>query len=566
MFTRRALVTQMSAAAVFASSGAVAAPTGLPSVRTATLSDDGPGITLAPGHHKISANMVVRADVLVMPGATIEVAAGKTLTLLGDFQAPIAHVFTGSGLVDLNRSRAAMAYPEWWGAARDDATSDSLSALQACVAAHSTTVLGAADYYISATWKIQIPHRRIWGAGKYWHGPNQGTRIIVTNPSSDTIQLGFDVSPGILNNFLQSVEIRWLEVGRSAPPLVQGEASAAGLRIRYVLNCLVEGVSSAEHVVGVSILGAVRTYIRDCQAFRSVSPSTGGPHAFWGFHFDGRTNIGAAGGNASIYLVDCNASVGGNPSLTESVGAFLQGRYADSYLINFETASIATGIRIDGMASALNADQAKAGHADLHIVMPILDSFGGVGIELVNLSDHAMIDIVDPYLGAGLGARAGIAFRAAKGMTTITGGQVIGWVDADAGGHASGIEGIDSEGLAIEGTKVMGFSRPVVLDRCRDLSINVAINNPAQRTSQPAIWLRDCSRGHIRPRIKGQADAFAQGVALASGNNHLSIDCTAIHPESVRGGGKNILQTGGSKVDRSLPGIAITGIDRGRGH
>lgn len=559
MFTRRNIIQHTPITALALTPLQSMAQT--KSVAVDSLAADLPGITLPAGRHVVASNLTVRADVFLMPGAIIDVAAGKTLTLLGDFRAPIGRVFTGQGRIDLNRSRATEAYPEWWGAGRDDSQIDSLPALQACVAAHPITILGAADYFISATWKIALPHRRIWGAGKYWHGPNQGTRIVVTNGQSDVIQIGFDTAPSAPNNYLQSIDIRWLEVSRSAAPEGRDAAAAAGMRIRFVLNCLIEGISASEHAIGFSLIGAVRSYIRDCQAFRSVSAVGEKKSNFWGFHLDGRTDIGLAGGNASLFLIDCNASLGGAPALSECIGAFVQGGFADSFLINFETSGVATGIVVDGMASTLGATQTKKGHANLHIAMPVIDGFSKAGIDISNVSQHGVIDITDPYIGSGIGTFAGIFLHDCKGMTTITGGQLVGWLDAENGGNAIGIYCLNAEGIGIEGTKLLGFRRPIGFDRCSDFTINAAINNPAQVASQAAIWLKDCSRAFIRTRIKGRTNAFPQGIYLRSGNTRLSIDCIGIDPKSIQGGASNCFQAEGVKSGVKIPSIAVTGLD-----
>jgi hypothetical protein len=129
MVSRRELIGRMSAVAFAATATDACAQTGT-APASPLLAAKLPGITLPAGKHNVSANITVRADLLLMPGATIEIAAGRTLTLLGDFQAPVAHVFTGPGRVDLTGSRAPAAYPEWWGAARDDSSRDSLPALR----------------------------------------------------------------------------------------------------------------------------------------------------------------------------------------------------------------------------------------------------------------------------------------------------------------------------------------------------------------------------------------------------------------------------------------------------
>lgn len=529
MVSRRQLIGRMSAAALVGPAAALAqdSPGGAGALGSAL-----PGITLSPGRHVVASNLTVRADVLVMPGATIEVTAGRTLTLLGDFQAPIGHVFTGPGRIDLNASRAAAAYPEWWGAARNDSSRDSLPALRACVAAHPVTLLGAADYFISDTWKIDTSHRRIWGAGKNWGGPNQATRIVVIGGEKDVVQLGFDRAPsGGINAFLNSVDFRWMELARSAAPVVREGDGAAGLRIRYTFDCLVEGVSADEHTIGFSIFGAVYTHMARCKAFRSVS----GGSRFWGFHLDGRRSIGLAGGNASLYLTDCGTATGGSPGLSESVGMFLQGGFADSFIENFETSGIAVGIRVDGMADKLDASVARTGHANLHITHPILDQTSATGIELTALSAYAAVDIVDPYIGPSPVALAAIFIHRCKGLVTIIGGQAIGWYNAVHGGNAIGVYGQDAEGIGLHGLKLVGFRRPLGFENCRDLTIDAMINNPGEPAAQAAITLLNCHHGQIRCRIKGLTGAFPNAVELRGGNHHLTIDTAGIDGSCLKG-------------------------------
>lgn len=561
MVSRRELIGRMSAMA-FVATATEACAQGSAGVTSPALAAKLPGITLPAGKHVVASNMTVRADVLLMPGATIEVAAGRTLTLLGDFQAPVGHIFTGPGRVDMTGSRAPAAYPEWWGAARNDSSRDSLPALRACVTAHPVTMLGAADYFISDTWKIDTPNRRIWGTGKNWGGANRGTRIIIVSNDRDVIQLGFDRPPATVNEYLHAVDLRWMELTRSAAPLASDRDTAAGLRIRFTFDCLVEGISADEHAVGYSITGAVYTHLRDCHAFRSSPSAKAGAQRFWAFHLDGRAPVAFLGGNASLYLNDCGASTGGAPGLRESIGAYLQGAFADTYIQNFETSTLATGIKVDGMVASLKGEQPRGGHANLHILMPIIDQCSTAGIELTNLSAYAAIDIVDPYVGPSPTALAAIFVHQSKGQVSITGGQLYGWFNADHGGNALGIYGQNAEGIGIHGTKVIGFRRPISFEQCRDFTIDAAINNPGEKAVQPAISLLGCAHGQVRSRIKGQAGAFPAGIDLRGGNRHLSIDAAGIDPGCLTAGlaGRIIGQR-----DNAGPGpngITITGVAR----
>ena len=557
MVSRRQLIGRMSAAALAVPAAALAQDG---AAGSDALASKLAGITLAAGRHLVAANLVVRADIMVMPGATIEVAAGKTLTLLGDFQAPIAQIFTGPGRIDLNASRAAAAYPEWWGAARNDSSHDSLPALRACVAAHPVTLLGAADYFIGDTWKIDTPHRRIWGAGKDWGGPNQGTRIIVIGGDKDCVQLGLDKAPaGGMNAYLQSVDLRWMELARSAAPRATDGGTAAGLRVRHTFDCVVEGISANEHAVGFSIFGAVYTHLRDCHAFRSSPSDKRGRASFWAFHLDGRSVV-ASGGNASIYLNDCGASMGGAHGVSDSIGAYLQGAFADTYIQNFETSQLATGMRVDGMAPTLKPETARAGHGNLHVLLPVIDGYSASGIDLVNLGPYAAIDIVDPYFGPAPGAFAGLFVHQSKGLVSVIGGQLIGWYDALNGGNGIGIFGQNAEGIGIHGAKVIGFRRPISLEGCRNFTIDAAINNPGERAGQAAVALLDCAYGQIRSRIAGQAGAFPAGIDLRGGNHHLSIDAAAIDAGCLSGGAAAMVMGARDNAGLRPASIAISGL------
>ncbi|MBX9732066.1 MAG: hypothetical protein BVN33_08915 [Proteobacteria bacterium ST_bin13] len=562
MVSRRELIGRMSVIALAATATDARGQTARRSASagSALLSADVPGIQLPAGKHSVAANITVRADVMAMPGATIEIAAGKTLTLLGDFQAPVAPIFTGPGRVDMNASRAVAAYPEWWGAVRDNSAHDCLPALRACVAAHPVTLLGAADYFISDTWKIETSHRRIWGAGKNWGGPHQGTRIIVVSGDRDVVQLGFDTPPASVNDYLNSVDFRWMELTRSAPPKASADDGAAGLRMRFTLDCLVEAISADEHAIGYSVTGAVYTHLRDCHAFRSSPGDKSGPQRFWAFHLDGRTPAAFPGGNASLYITDCGASIGGTPGVPQSIGAYVQGSFADTYIQNFETSQIATGIKLDGKTGKPSIDQGRAGQANFHLLMPILDGYSAVGIELTNISPYAAIDIVDPYCGPAPGAFAGIFIHQARGLVTISGGQLHGWYDTVNGGNALGIFAQNAEGIGIIGTKVIGFRRPISFEQCRDFTIDAAINNPGERAAQPAISLLGCAHGQLRARIKGQAGAFPAGIDLRGGNHHLSIDAAGIDPACLGTGVAGRIIGRGDNIGLAPATIAISGL------
>lgn len=495
------------------------------------------GLSLAAGVHRIDANVTVKADLLVSSGAEIHVAAGKTLTVLGDFQAPVSHVFYGNGRVDMQNSRAPAAFPEWWGAVRDDPSTDCQPALRACVEAHPVSLLGAGDYYVADTWKITMPNRRIWGAGRRGIGSGRGTRIVVTAPDRDVVQIGTSEKPPGPNFFLRNVDFRYIDLARTAAAVDRDALRGpAGLKVRFVLDCHFEAVSACEQAVGFSLVGAVRSFLIDCEAFFSA----GVPGQFCGFHLDGRTDIGLAGGNASIYIQNCNVTAGGPATARPGLGAFLQGAFADTYLQNFETSAVATGILVDGIADLLSAPRRRTGHADLHVTMPILDQCSRVGLELANLSDYALVDVLSPYIAPAPAAIAAFSWHNCSGLVSVNGGQFVGWVNASAGGSAVGLHGSHSQGINISGLKLLEFSRPVLFEDCSDFDIVAAINNPGHVSSEGAVRFHNCQHGYIRPRVKGRSAAFPAAVDLQGLQNRaLTIDVTGIDPTALSGGPGN---------------------------
>ena len=534
--SRRAFVAALPAAQLAAAAEARAPGT---EVRLAQATSGGvdPGV-LRAGIHVVDEDLTIVSDLMLLPGAVIRVSPGRRLVLNGDFLAPIAPVFQGGGLVDLNGGSAEAAYPEWWGARPDDGAFDSLPALEAAVAAHPEVRLAPRDYFISRTWRILRGHRRIQGGGSNWQGPGRGTRIVVTSDALDVVQVGPDEKPEDVNSFLQGVVIADLELSRSRPALPPSGRTfeaPAGLRVRHLLRCEFSRLSAREHAIGFALGGAVRTFFRDCHAFRSLNSRRPKEDVFHGFHFDGEAEIGLAGGNASVFLVDCSAGVGGGPPLVRSAGAFLDGAFADSFLINFETVTVGTGIQVIGLAASSNGGRRKTGNANLHIRMPILDQCLTTGIWISALSDYAMVDIHDPYVALAGGAATAIDLRDGQGQVSIVGGQLIGWGNFEAGGSAVGIAGRRCEGLSVSQVKLLGLRRPVELDRCVDFSLEAAINNPDQASEGAAVRVRDCERGWLRPRIKGKG-AFAAALLLEGANERLSIDVTGVEPAAVRGG------------------------------
>ncbi len=519
---------------------------------------DAPATILPSGVHRVEANITVRGDLMVQPGATIDIAAGKSLTLLGSLIAPIARIFTGSGRVDLNQSRVVEAHPEWWGAAPGDGGKDSLPALVACIAAHPVMRLLGADYFLSGTLVVERPSCRIIGAGYRGTEAGQGTRLIVTDGKADVMRVGPASRPAMVNAFFQNIEIQGLALARSVPADTSGGARPAGLRAQFLLFAHIEAVSAAEHAVGFVARGLVRTIVANCVAFRSL-PGRQDGQPWRGFLLDGSEDIGLAGGNASLFLTDCNATIGGDPKVADGVGLLLDGAFADSFISGFETAGVETGIRVDGRSGALG-ERGRNGHVNLHLTMPIIDQCGAIGIDIRDTSAHALIDITEAYVAVAPSAEAALRFDRMRGAATLTGGQCVGNTNSAAGGHAAGLLAKDSNGIQTAGLKILEHARPVVIERSAGLSLRLLVANPTFRSRDAAITLSDCTGGIVAPLIMGQDRAFVAGVRIG-GKSTLSIDATGIMPYAVGGSQQRILNDSRALVIPSREaGLVIEGI------
>lgn len=544
-FTRRQIAPFMGAAGVLG----FAAAQSVQAAETGTLD---PATVWTSGVHRVDTDRTVAGDVLLAPGATIAIAAGVTLRIMGQFDAPLTHVIHGAGKIDLNHSRTPVAYPEWWGARPGDGDADCLPALQSCLAAHPTVWLCAGDYYIADTLVVDRSFVRLCGTGYHGRQAGEGTRLLVRSGSADVLRAGPARKPPTVNDFTQGIEIRDIELGRTLP--VEGTAARdpAGLRAQFVLFCRFEHLSARESAVGFAATGAVRTYFRDCIAFRSQAGAASGGH-FRGFQFGGTQGVGLAGANGSVFLIDCNVSIGGNPEVSDSVGLLLEGGFADTFVENFEATSLQTGIRIDG-ATARIGDMAVAGHSNLHIRNAVVDQCGSVGIEIADTSEHALIDIQDPYVAVAGGGKAAILVTSAKGATTIVGGQLIG--RSDTRRTACGIEVSGSSGLDVSGMKVTDFAKPLSLRASKGISISGQVHNPHDSASGAAAELSGCAAISLRLRLSGQANCFAHGVTVVGAKGTTAIDTTLFEQPAIKGA--NVV-VDGNPLDRSAERVRLIG-------
>lgn len=477
------------------------------------------GCVLAAGAHRVEGDVIQQGDLWLLPGAWLDMAPGSRLLLKGTLVAGSTWIFRGAGQVDLSQARLDAAVPEWWGASGQDASVDSLPAIRAALAAHGQVRLARGDYYLSAPLRVARAHARLMGAGGYGAAPGEGTRLILRGASGDVLQVGPEQRPGAINDFPRGIVVTDLTLARTEVAAVQ---DACGVRMAWVIDALLSGLGAREHAVGYRFAGVIHSHVEHCQAFRSLPSSRGG--TVWrGFQLDGMARIGLAGGNASLYITDCNATIGGSPGVVDPVGMLAEGAFADSFVTRFETAGVACGLRVAGRAGELGA-AALAGHANLHLAGLVVDQCSGVGLDISGLSSGAMVQINDPYVAIASGAEAAIRIRDAMGACHIDGGQIIG---RDGAGVGMIVE--RTSGVQVRGVKWLDCILPVSARDVQGVSLSGWVGNP-ERVGQAIAVISDSSRMVIDLAASGR---FQRGVVLNGVIHSVAIETMQIDPQSL---------------------------------
>jgi hypothetical protein len=201
---------------------------------------------------------------------------------------------------------------------------------------------------------------------------------------------------------------------------------------------------------------------------------------------------------------------------------------------------VPAGIRIDGK-TALIGGRARHGHIDLHLVLPIIDQCANVGIDILDTSNEALIDVVDRYIAVAPGAKVALRSQDMRGLAAVTGGQLAGSVDLASGGRAVGLIASGSNGIQVSGLKILEHARPASLTGCGGFALRLAIANPSSRPGPSGMTLRDCESGTADILLSGQNSAFASGVRVEGSAKRLRIDATAISVNAVGDANKRVM-------------------------
>ena len=421
--------------------------------------------------------------------------------------------------------------PEWFGAQPGDPAHDCADAIEACYAACPVTELGAGDYFVRRTLRFARSGRTLKGMGAFAEGQGRGTRIVLHRSAKgvsrdDVMLVGSSVPVSVPSDKAPSdchfSHFTLVRDGDCTPhPSGDLARYPAGLRAAFAFHCTFRSIASLESSVGFYIGGVVYTKFDDCYALR-VRPGTSAAKDYCvGYYLNGHVSFGYAGGNASLYLRRCLVS-DQHPQHVDPTGLLARGAFVDTFLDEFESARVATGIacQTDGARGIGNT-------VDLHIRRPILDGCTRCGIDLdLGGTTSASVDLDDPYIyAASSGGQRGIAVHDGAGLVTLSGGQVHGDF---AGGslHLSRVRGV-----RVQGTKVHQASRPVLVESASALILEPQINNDSTPSPHFAVTCLALSRSIVRPIVIGaNGPSFVGGIEFDATCEHMQVDGSAVDP------------------------------------
>lgn len=521
--------------------------------RTALALAGSADLILPPGTYIIGSSITFAGRVRFAKGAALKASGVVTITFAGGIDAPVAKIFdlSGGAAVAFSGGCQRVGHPEWWGAIRNDAASASINtvAINACIVACPVTQLQAADYWHHDTIEITTSHRVLQGVSTIYAGANTATRLVNTSATATSIYIRKSPDPGTtIDNFLRSVTVRDIEVTRSVTP----DNNPVGVLLQKTLYACLERVYSCEHGDAFRLSGTVRTIMHNCRGFRSVNGTNPLMDRFYAFFLDGDASIGAAGGNASTYLTECAAGIGGTPALWDSIGFFLAQGGVDTIVTKPEASGLKNGIVVSGLAGGSAVAQ-KTRDVNIQLVNPVLDAFTGVGLRITNLSTGGAVSVTNGYCApaSGSGATYGVQIDGCVGIIHLDSFQVIGWPVLSLVGL-----GIVNSGGVRSSCILMDCGNPVLLAGATGCQIGDSIRNNTVAPGTASVWAQASpanTRNKIAPMISGTATS-TRGIFLQGGgggttpHTHNEINCSGIDPAAIAGGAGNKLFIAGAAV------------------
>jgi hypothetical protein len=244
----------------------------------------------------------------------------------------------------------------------------------------------------------------------------------------------------------------------------------------------------------------------------------------------------------------------GRPDLVpNSVGLYLHGPAADTFVDHFETSYIAQPVWVVGAST-----DSWVGWFDVHIRRVIADQYSGnAGVEIDGVPEYGVIELEDIYVAPSQSdtVTAGVCVSSSKASVKITGGQAI----CATNPTAIGLYVTNSQGVHDRNFTVMGSKRPFVWlssQLCSSDSVAVNPGEHNETTTEAAYYISGCSRLQIRGHVQGNgASGTPTGYKYTYGINVVDaattcclLDPSGIDPQSVNGGANNKVVVNGVQV------------------
>lgn len=407
--------------------------------------------------------------------------------------------------------------PEWFGVVANssgDAANNDLR-IAACYALVPHTRFGPFDYWTTTTIKANINHHKISGCGeKYNDVFGAMTRIVCTSGSVTILQMGPDAFPGSINAMPQGIQVSDIFLARSVAPVIA--SNCVGLMQQFILNGIARNVKTDGCMIGIEANGVVHTFQINCEGVRAVAGTGGGTDYFIGNYANGNGSIGAAGGNASLYVVDCTAGCNYGPlqSATGSIGFKADAGFTDVWYWNPETTNFYTAQAVFGNDAA----GLVFSNTDFAIFHPVHDQFKNSGLYVTDVAAAGSVEIENPYFGPTNGARACYWVNSAEGAVVTRGGQyVVGGAPATAAMLLMSSRGCDV--LGYPQILEHGNTWPIIgISDCNDVRLEAFAKNPNNSAAAFVQISGTCVNITGAIKSSGKASAFQYGYQLLGTN------------------------------------------------
>jgi hypothetical protein len=504
-------------------------------------------VIIPQGNYYIANSITLPQGVQFLPGAYFNIAAGKTVTFNGPVVAGVQQIFSGSGTVVISSAFTPVGYPEWWGALSNNASVDTSTAINLCIATVPVCELQAANYYTTGTILLQRAGSSLQGPFPALSGGPGTANIINQSASATVIQVGPNSYTGTLQN---SNSVSNLSVGRSVGPLIGAQAN--GVLVQYTIYTAITGVLVQDSGVGFHIRGTGQAHFFRDYVYRAT-PGTGtGTDQLYGFWADGSVNIGFAGGNASLYIDNSAVSSGVTwTSALDYQGFVASGAYgySDIFLKNFETAALGIGLNLQGNSNA--GTTADIQNEDVLVYNLGSDGNGIAGILIANTSIYGAIQIIGGYVNFNGGASTpvGLSMSGSNGSVVMTGVEFM----CIGNTTAEGMVISNSRGLNSYGNNFFECNNiPVTLTGVSHSSFADQIRAFSRgSTNQPAVFIHNSSTRNIfREIVEGAASAYSQGYYIGDSTTSFSeynasgLDQAAIANSKINNNGTGVTAVG----------------------